>query len=397
MNIPNLKYYKNKIRKINLTESRNTPQKNPNFSYSNPLTVKQSKSKYRNKKVLNDYATSYLSFNNIKDKTQKYIFINHKVSPLIASLIYEKAINKLFGFIKKTLPKNIFIELKKKYIQFVTHELHVNKESILSKKTENDLSEINIKLFLSQNNSNYLNYTRFMDNYKYKLNSSSTSFMLNKIKLKPGKVSSFNSFNKEKKTNIKSLINSSKILVRPKNKMENVCNTEYNKIIDKKKSKTKKPSLQDISKFKPKTIQRNGITNNINNIYITNPLVFPTKEIKKKFEIKEKIRNKENNTGKIFIKLPINKTNKLGKEREMNDIKEGQKRKNKEITEMKDNEKYSINQLNIIKDNLEDNLKNMFNFSYGNFLNNEKDSDSSKSFHDIYKFSNYDENNFKQV
>ena len=179
--------------------------------------------------------------------------------------------------------------------------------------------------------------------------------------------------------------------------MKNVCNTEYNKIKKKKKSKTKKPSLQDISKFKPKTIQRNGITNNINNIYITNPLVFPTKEIKKKFEIKEKIRNKENNIGKIFIKLPINKTNKLGKEREMNDIKEGQKRKNKEIMEMKDNEKYSINQLNIIKDNLEDNLKNMFNFSYGNFLNNEKDSDSSKSFHDIYKFSNYDENNFKQV
>jgi len=43
------------------------------------------------------------------------------------------------------------------------------------------------------------------------------------------------------------------------------------------------------------------------------------------------------------------------------------------------NEKYSIKQLNLIKQNLDDNLKNMLNFSYGYFLNNEKESDSSKS------------------
>ena len=63
--------------------------------------------------------------------------------------------------------------------------------------------------------------------------------------------------------------------------------------------------------------------------------------------------------------------------------------KNKNIIDNKDNEKNCVHQLNMIKENLEDNLKNMFNFSYGYFLNNKRESDSSKSLHDIYKFNNY--------
>ena len=56
-----------------------------------------------------------------------------------------------------------------------------------------------------------------------------------------------------------------------------------------------------------------------------------------------------------------------------------------------------MKQLNLIKENLEDNLKRMFNFSYGNFLNYEIESDSSKSLHDIYRFNNINNNeHFKQ-
>jgi hypothetical protein len=72
------------------------------------------------------------------------------------------------------------------------------------------------------------------------------------------------------------------------------------------------------------------------------------------------------------------------------------KEKRYEIIENEKNN--SIKQLNLIKENLDDNLKNMFNFSYGNFLNYDKESDSSKSLNDIYKFNynDYNVNNFKQ-
>ena len=75
------------------------------------------------------------------------------------------------------------------------------------------------------------------------------SFQINKIQVKRRKISSFNSFNTEIKTNNKSLINSSKIFIKPKNKMKNVCNTEYNIKNLKEKVKPKKHILKEISKF----------------------------------------------------------------------------------------------------------------------------------------------------
>ena len=95
--------------------------------------------------------------------------------------------------------------------------------------------------------------------------------------------------------------------------------------------------------------------------------------------------NSENNTNIIFRKLPVNKTKKIIKQKNIDENKKEEKENNTKIIEMKDSEKNSIKQFNLIKENLDDNLKNMFNFSYGDFLYNEKESDSSKS---LYKFNN---------
>ena len=400
MNIPNLKYY-NKVKKINLTTNNNTPIKIKRFSYSNSQTSNHNKCNCKNGRNLNNFIDKNFSYNNISDTTQKYIFNNYKVSPLIALLIYEKSINKLFEFIKKSLPINIFIEFKKKYILFVIEELHISDKNIISNLSNKDLINVDIKLFISQKSSYFLNYSKFFDKYQQKVKSNSNSlFQLKKNHIKRGKISSFNSFNTELKIDNKSLINSSKIFVRPKNKIKNVCNTEYINKIDKEKLKSKKLSINEISKLKPLKNKRKNKTNHLKNISLingsfTNPIIFSTKASKKKlFERKEKVINNEKQRGKIFIKLPINKTKKLERDK-INDENKKEEKENNKI-EIKDNEKNSIKQLNLIKKNLDDNLKNMFNFSYGYFLNNERESDSSKSIHDLYRFDNNEYNNFKQ-
>ena len=396
MNIPNLKYYNNKNKIINLTANNNTPIKIKRFSYSNSQTSKQFKLNRRNRNNnLIDSFNKNFSYNNICHKTKNYIFNKIKVSPIIALSIYEKAINKLFDYLRKSLPKNIYIEFKKKYIKFVTEELHLENNDIISNISDQDLINLDIKLFVSQNTSYFLNYKKFKDKLNLKLNSNSNSlYKLNKIKLRRGKLSSFNSFNTELKSNNQSLINSSKIFMQPKKKLKNICFTEYNSKNDKEKTKPKKIGIKntkEISKFKMpkiKTLQ-DGIEHN-KNISIThgniNPLININKENKKNTNIKEKIYKKSplNNKKKIIIDKikPENKKEK----------KEGKDKK----TDFKDNEKYSIKQLNLIKENLDDNLKNMFNFSYGNFLNYERESDSSKSLNDIYKFNYNDYNNLKQ-
>ena len=230
MNIPNLKYYNNKSKIINLTANNNTPKKTKRFSYSNSQTSKQFKLNYRN--INNNIIDSFnknFSYNNICHKTKNYIFNKIKVSPLIALSIYEKAINKLFEYIRKCLPKNIYIEFKKKYIKFVTEELHLENNNIISNISDQDLINLDIKLFVSQNTSYFLNYKKFKDKLHLKLNTNSNSlFKLNKIKLKRGKLSSFNSFNTELKINNQYLINSSKIYLRKKNKIKrSICNKEY--------------------------------------------------------------------------------------------------------------------------------------------------------------------------
>ena len=393
MNIPNLKYYNNHRKIINLTANNSTPTKIKKFSYSNFKTSKN-KTNCRNRNDLIDSFNKNFSYNNINsNNSKKYIFKNYKVSPLIALLIYEKVVNKLFEYIEKCLPKNIFIEFKKKYIKFVIEELHIEK-NILSNISEQDLINSDIKLFISKDNSYFLNYRKF--NNKNNINSNSKSFFqINKNTLKRGKISSFNSFNTEVKNTDKSLINSSKIFLRTKNKTNNICNTEYNNKNEKEKIKPKKLNIKEISKFNVPKNKRKEVMEHLKNYSLvnnTNQLILSQKNL----NLKEKIINNGKNVEKIYKKLPINKTNKIIREKIKEEIKKEENEKNKKILETKENEKNSIKQLNIIKENLDDNLKNIFNFSYGYFLNYERESDSSKSINDLYKFNNYDYNNLKQ-
>ena len=135
---------------------------------------------------------------------------------------------------------------------------------------------------------------------------------------------------------------------------------------------------KEITKFNPSRNKREeGIEHSKNismaNSYI-NSLIFIKKDNNKNSNINEKITNNDKNMEKISIKLP-NKKSKKNSE----NIREENEKNKKILYNKNNNEKYSIKQLNLIKQNLDDNLKNMLNFSYGYFLNNEKESDSSKS------------------
>ena len=120
------------------------------------------------------------------------------------------------------------------------------------------------------------------------------------------------------------------------------------------------------------------------------PINLPLKNFE--FEIKKKIKDKINKDKKIVNNKKINNCSKNIIKENKKFVKEEKKEKNKKknLIDIKDNEKNSLLQINLIKENLEDNLKNMFNFSYGDFLNNEKESDSSKS---LYKLNNGYSNN----
>jgi len=407
MNITQLKTINNQNKIIFLTSSSSTPKKIKRFSFSNSKTTNQSKVKYHNKNRIKESIMnnnfSYKSCNG----SQKYIFNCYKISPLIALLIYEKAINKLFEFIQKRLPKNNFVEIKKKYISFVTEELHINNKNLLLNIPEKDIMNLNVKLFTSYNNSNIIStYSKFNHNnpnslLKSNCNSNSL-FQLNKNRIRKGKILSLNSFNTELRKQNKSLFNSSNILIQSK-KSKNICQTEYvhknnynSSIINLKSSKNKKIGIGG------------EIFNHLRNVSITSGS-FLTKnnefENKKKSNLKDKIINKDKEIIKIFRKMPLTKVKKINRLKksyeDKNQIHNENKNNNmdnnpnniKSAYDAKDNEKkQSVQQLNLIKENLEDNLKNMFNFSYGSFLNYEKESDSSKS---LYKINNEYANNIK--
>ena len=403
MNISQVKYNSNQNKIIFLTTNNSTPIKMKRFSFSNSKTSNLLKQKCRNKNkikeaIINNNSSSF----NILNGSQKYIFNNYKLSPLIALLIYEKSINKLFDFIKRRIPKNIFFEIKKKYISFVIEELHIKSKNILLNLSEQDLMNLNVKLFTSSisinNNSN--NSNNFFAQY-HKLNSNSNSlnkcnfnsnslFKLNKDKSK-SKFLSFNSFNNaESKKQNKSLVNSTNILLQPK-KSKNICNTEYTH---------KNNGMQN--KFKKNKKIEAGIEffNHLRNISMMNgsPKYIPNKNIyldnRKKVNLKEKIITKDKKLGFIKnksnnLKKNIIEENKIFGNEEKNENacekNNNNKNKNEKKEEVKVEDKNCLHQLNLIKENLEDNLKNMFNFSYGYYLNYDRESESSKS---LYKLNN---------
>ncbi len=289
MNISQLKYNNKQNKIIFLTTNNSTPIKMKRFSFSNSQTSNQFKTKCRNKnKIKEAIINNNSSSINILNDNHKYIFNNYKISPLIALLIYEKSINKLFDFIKRRMPKNNFIEIKKKYISFVVEKLHIKSKNILLNISEQDLINSNVKLFTSNiNNTNnfFAQYSKLNlnSNSLYKCNCNSNSlFQLNKNKSQKSKLLSFNSFNNnpESKKN-KSLINSSNILIQPK-KPKNICHTEYNH---------KNNATQKLKKNKKIEIDN---IENYNKIF------------KKIIKIESNLKNKDENEIKIKNILKLN-------------------------------------------------------------------------------------------
>ena len=319
-------------------------------------------------------------------------------------LIYEKSINKLLEFIKKRLPKNNFIEIKKKYISFVIEELNIKSKNILHNISEPDLINLNVKHFTSNNNNNTStncysgNFNKLIYNpkpqYKPSCNSNSL-FQLNKNRIKRGKLLSYNSFNTDLKRQNNSLVNSSNILFHPK-KSKNIFHTEYNQKIN---NNSNRNSITNLKQKKDKINHFKNISMSNGNLLIKNNFF----ENNKKYKLKEKIINKDNEIAKIFKKMPSNKRKNINNSKNASSSIESKKLKNEddsdnievniinnnnnnELNKIKDYEKKkSLQQLNLIKENLEDNLKNMLNFSYGYYLNYEKESESSKSQYDFNK------------
>ena len=387
MNISQLKNNRSQNKIFFFTTNNNSPVKIKRFSLSNSLKSNKSESIFTNKnKKKESKVKNNNFFNNSLYNSQKYIFKCHKISPLIALLIYEKAINKLLEYIKKNWQRNHFIEIKKKYILLIAEELHIKVKNILMKLSEKDIINIDIKLFTSNENihfkTQYNRYKNINSNIEYKFNCNSNSlFQLNKNKVKRLKLLSFNSF----KNNNKSLMNSSNILIKPK-KSKNIYHTEYIYKIKNESSKLK-------SKYKKKVERSTDYINHFKNISMINgsPLNLPKKYIdyenKRKINLKENIINKQKNCLIRNKKIINSKKNTMDANKKIeNEKKKENNNSNTSFNDIKNNnEKNSLIQLNLIKENLEDNLKNMFNFSYKDFLNDERESDSTKS---LYKFNN---------
>ena len=408
MNITHIKNINNQSKIIFLTSNNNTPTKLKRISFSNSLTTNKNKIKYHNKRKINKFEDSINKNNfsyNVYNDNQKYIFNCYKLSPIIALLIYEKSINKLLEFIKKRLPKSNFIEIKKKYISFVIEELNIKSKNILHNISEPDLINLNVKLFTSNNNNNNTSTNCYSGNFnkliynpkpQYKPSCNSNSlFQLNKNRIKRGKLLSYNSFNTDLKRQNNSLVNSSNILFHPK-KSKNIFHTEYNQKIN---NNSNRNSITNLKQKKDKINHFKNISMSNGNLLIKNNFF----ENNKKYKLKEKIINKDNEIAKIFKKMPSNKRKNINNSKNASSSIESKKLKNEddsdnievniinnnnnnELNKIKDYEKKkSLQQLNLIKENLEDNLKNMLNFSYGYYLNYEKESESSKSQNDFIK------------
>ena len=166
-----------------VNQFRKNEKKDKNTNYSIPIDKSRSKSKSKEKTMIdyttnnqnkekvtliksfinkneqksskshsnssNEYRSHNLSSNkngNPKNKyypsfvdKKKYIFSNFILTPLLGIKIYENVISKIFEYIRNMVPKNSFLEIKKKFIVFVLDELHIKHKINFTQITEEDL------------------------------------------------------------------------------------------------------------------------------------------------------------------------------------------------------------------------------------------------------------------
>ena len=400
-------------------------------SFMNKNEKKSSKSRSNSSK---EYQSHNLSSNkNCNSKKnlyptfidkKKYIFSNFVITPFLGIKIYETVISKIFEYIKNIVPKNKFFDIKKKFIIFVLDELHIKNKINFTQMTEDELYEINLKLFFNhQYSSSALNSNK-KNKYNSKINSSFTRNTNNKSH-------NINNLNNLQSNNtLKYIYNTTKgsltkqkqnLFYGSKKEMHsslyslNKCGAKINTKIpsansaskSRSKSKTNKSTSKKKDSSQPK--QKSNISiqnykgNNLNSHFAPDMHLFQILN-QNKSSNQNYYSNNSNSKNKRKHKIKNCKysNNQIGEEkhrRGLNNIFEERKKNEsnkKEISQKKNNEKgssngkneKSIEQLKEIKSNLDDNLKKLFNFSYEGFYNKESESESKKSGSEVNIYNN---------
>lgn len=292
-----------------------------------------------------------------------FIFNNYKVSSNVAINIYEKIMNKLLNYIRKKYPKKFLLDIKKKIISLIIEELKIKDKDIMKNMSEHKIIESNIKLFLNENNKP-INVTKNISQFS----SNPSLIMLSKCKSLYRMKKSNNESSKKKQIILNSYTNDSK-----KGKISIFNNSNY--IIQ---SKKKKEPLKTEGNTIDKMDRRNIY--NLKKMINSKGKKF---NILGNFSLNNNMYNysNKNSNSAYYDKGKTNNDTLTKKTKYIRD--ENSKEEKNYFKFEKDNEKFnSIQQLNLVKANLDEQLKKMFNFSYGNFLN-DKESESSKSLIDI--------------
>ena len=450
--INNNKFYTTSNQTLNLnikSSDKNTNKNNinvkNNVGKNNLINKTQNQSKEKSKSKSKSRDEIYFT-NRILKNTLKYpeSSINDKNSigsssksntqrtfNKISIKIYEKAIDKLFLYMKKILPNEIYKDIQNKFLIDISKELNnynnktnMKKEDSITSSITNLIktminNSINIDDFSSINNNHHNNKIKLPYNIGNDINIISSNKINNLIK----KHTSLYTLTKSKILNSKTMSNSksksksgSKSPSNSKSKNEHnknnkkvsmkkfifgnhkttlnlklfeKINSELLKIdfkpISKKKIFSDKKQIKNIKKNNSPNIKdthnRNNkisniceiiISNGSNNNTIRNSLKKKEKHSKSNFSLNFKINNKNNN-------LNDNKENSKSSEKNKKIISNNND--NNIIKEII-NESKNSEQLKEIKSSLDENLKKMFNFSYEDFLNKESETESKKSIDD---------------
>ena len=436
--INNNKYYTTSNQTLNLntkTSDKNSNKNNinvkNNVGKNNLINKTQTQSKEKSKSKSKSRDEIYFT-NRILKNTLKYpeSSINDKNSigsssksntqrtfNKISIKIYEHAIDKLFVYMKKILPNEIYKDIQNKFLIDISKELNnynnkmnIKKEDSITSSITNLIktmlnNSINIDDFSSINNNHHNSKIKL----PYNIGNDINIIPNNKIKNLIKKHASLYTLTKSKILNSKTMSNSkskSKSGSKSNSKGRNEFNksARNNKKISMKKytfgvfksnnlntklfqkinSELLKIDLNPIS-YKKNTIDGNNKSNIFNKksngtkfIYLNkrnnkistshttgNSLNKKEKHIKSNFSLNF---NNKNNMSEIIENKTIQKhLNLINHNNKNNIIKEV-------INESKNSE-----QLKEIKSSLDENLKIMFNFSYEDFLNKESETESKKS------------------
>ena len=308
---------------------------------------------------------------------------NHNVinihSPIICVKKYENIFDKFLEFLNNSFAKNKFIEIKKKFIQILFEEFNLKTE-FYSNKTEEEILNCSIKNFIKHDYNFYTNYYNSSTRNIKSLLSNEFSGRQNQNNYT--NIENFNDNNNNAFLDCNNYMKS--------NLFKTISNT--NRKNDVKNS----PLINFVRKPIDKKIIYN---NNTNNTKIEKKFLFQNYRAPNKqcFRSKALI----NSTKKILDNLTFrskntknNKTknNNMTKHNISNDItfkKEETNKIQEKISKLENGDAYKNSEetntalLIKIKRGLDDTLKNMFNFSYENFLNKDSENESKKSYLDI--------------